>query len=93
MIRTSDRLAGTLPDPIQSESSVTSESANEPKLSAGVKRNQRYRQHLKEDPLQYTAYREKETQHLKLYKANLTHEQKDFEREKTRIRVAEWRKR
>ncbi|KAL3861011.1 hypothetical protein ACJMK2_007104 [Sinanodonta woodiana] len=96
MIRTSDRLAEkrSLPDPIQSESSVTtSDSANESKLSAGAKRNRRYRQRLKDDPLQYNAYREKETQRLKIYKANLTLEQKDFEREKTRIRVAEWRKR
>lgn len=95
-LRVSDRLSRQKkpPEPEEEPASTSFASCadlHHDGLSPGAKRNKKYRQRIKEDPVQYKIYREKETKRLKTSKAQRTPEQIATHREKTRIRVQDWR--
>jgi len=95
-VRASCRLASTRQRSAKEEKEaaphiLASSSSEPPGVSSGARRKREHRSRIKEDPVQYKLYREKENKRLQATRANRTPDQKAEAKIKTRKRVQEWR--
>ena len=70
---------------------AASSSSEPPGVSSGARPKREHRNRIKEDPVQYQLYREKENKRLQATRANRTADQKAEAQIKTRKPVQEWR--